>query len=165
MTTTRDGFPGDAAPDPERRDNRGADRPRQPSVQPCAGLAAATINIRRTPSSRRAMRTPSRRSYGKTAEASGQGQDGRAGDRRERRSGSDLGEFDALRTSPRSPFWSRKTPTRWRRPTRFRPAPCRAFASRLKMAKTTNVIAIVEAGGKLYSTSKEVKVTVGGCGG
>jgi len=38
-------------------------------------------------------------------------------------------------------------------------------ASRLKMAKTTNVIAIVEAGGKLYSTSKEVKVTVGGCGG
>ena len=39
------------------------------------------------------------------------------------------------------------------------------MASRLKMAKTTNVIAIVEAGGKLYSTSKEVKVTVGGCGG
>jgi sulfur-oxidizing protein SoxY len=38
-------------------------------------------------------------------------------------------------------------------------------ASRLKMAKTTNVIAIVEAGGKLYSTTKEVKVTVGGCGG
>ena len=40
-----------------------------------------------------------------------------------------------------------------------------SVASRLKMAKTTNVIAIVEAGGKLYSTSKEVKVTVGGCGG
>jgi sulfur-oxidizing protein SoxY len=38
-------------------------------------------------------------------------------------------------------------------------------ANRLKMAKTTNVIAIVEAGGKLYSASKEVKVTVGGCGG
>jgi sulfur-oxidizing protein SoxY len=38
-------------------------------------------------------------------------------------------------------------------------------ANRLKMAKTTNVIAIVEAGGKLYSTSKEIKVTVGGCGG
>jgi sulfur-oxidizing protein SoxY len=40
-----------------------------------------------------------------------------------------------------------------------------SVANRLKMAKTTNVIAIVEAGGKLYSTSKEVKVTVGGCGG
>jgi sulfur-oxidizing protein SoxY len=40
-----------------------------------------------------------------------------------------------------------------------------SVASRLKMAKTTNVIAIVEAGGKLYSTTKEVKVTVGGCGG
>jgi sulfur-oxidizing protein SoxY len=38
-------------------------------------------------------------------------------------------------------------------------------ANRLKMAKTTNVIAIVEAGGKLYSVTKEVKVTVGGCGG
>ncbi len=36
---------------------------------------------------------------------------------------------------------------------------------RLKMAKTSNVIAIVEADGKLYSTSKEVKVTLGGCGG
>ena len=40
-----------------------------------------------------------------------------------------------------------------------------SVANRLKMAKTTNVIAIVEAGGRLYSTSKEVKVTVGGCGG
>ncbi len=38
-------------------------------------------------------------------------------------------------------------------------------ANRLKMAKTTKVTAIVEAGGKLYSASKEVKVTVGGCGG
>src|SRR3982074_3533192 len=40
-----------------------------------------------------------------------------------------------------------------------------SVANRLKIAKTTNVIAIVEAGGKLYSTTKEVKVTVGGCGG
>ncbi|MGA7808447.1 thiosulfate oxidation carrier protein SoxY [Bradyrhizobium sp.] len=38
-------------------------------------------------------------------------------------------------------------------------------ANRLKMQKTSNVIAIVEAGGKLYSATKEVKVTVGGCGG
>jgi sulfur-oxidizing protein SoxY len=38
-------------------------------------------------------------------------------------------------------------------------------ANRLKMAQTSNVIAVVEAGGKLYSTIKEVKVTVGGCGG
>jgi sulfur-oxidizing protein SoxY len=40
-----------------------------------------------------------------------------------------------------------------------------AVANRLKMAKTTNVIVVVEAGGKLYSATKEVKVTVGGCGG
>ena len=40
-----------------------------------------------------------------------------------------------------------------------------SVANRLKMAKTSNVIAIVEAGGKLYSTTREVKVTIGGCGG
>lgn len=38
-------------------------------------------------------------------------------------------------------------------------------ANRLKMAKTTSVIALVESGGKLFSMTKEVKVTVGGCGG
>ena len=40
-----------------------------------------------------------------------------------------------------------------------------AIANRLKMAKTCNVIAIVESSGKLFSATKEVKVTVGGCGG
>jgi sulfur-oxidizing protein SoxY len=40
-----------------------------------------------------------------------------------------------------------------------------SVANRLKMAKTSNVVAVVEAGGKLYSATKEVKVTVGGCGG
>jgi sulfur-oxidizing protein SoxY len=40
-----------------------------------------------------------------------------------------------------------------------------SVANRLKMQQTCNVTAIVEAGGKLYSASKEVKVTVGGCGG
>ena len=40
-----------------------------------------------------------------------------------------------------------------------------AVANRLKLAKTTNVIALIEAGGKIYSATKEVKVTVGGCGG
>jgi sulfur-oxidizing protein SoxY len=38
-------------------------------------------------------------------------------------------------------------------------------SNRLKMAKTSKVTALVEAGGKIYSASKEVKVTVGGCGG
>jgi sulfur-oxidizing protein SoxY len=38
-------------------------------------------------------------------------------------------------------------------------------ANRFKMAKTSNVTVIVEAGGKLYSATREVKVTVGGCGG
>jgi sulfur-oxidizing protein SoxY len=39
------------------------------------------------------------------------------------------------------------------------------MANRLKMAKTSKVVAIVESDGKLYTASKEVKVTVGGCGG
>jgi sulfur-oxidizing protein SoxY len=38
-------------------------------------------------------------------------------------------------------------------------------ANRLKMAKTSMVMALVESGGKVFSASKEVKVTVGGCGG
>lgn len=40
-----------------------------------------------------------------------------------------------------------------------------AVANRLKMAKTTKVVALVESGGKLHRAEKEVKVTVGGCGG
>ncbi len=36
---------------------------------------------------------------------------------------------------------------------------------RLKMAKTTKVIAVVESGGKLYAAANDVKVTLGGCGG
>jgi sulfur-oxidizing protein SoxY len=40
-----------------------------------------------------------------------------------------------------------------------------AVANRIKMAKTSNVTVVVEAGGKVYSAAKEVKVTVGGCGG
>jgi sulfur-oxidizing protein SoxY len=48
---------------------------------------------------------------------------------------------------------------------RLPPGTMPSVANRLKMAKTSNVVAIVEAGGKLYSTTKEVKVTVGGCGG
>jgi sulfur-oxidizing protein SoxY len=40
-----------------------------------------------------------------------------------------------------------------------------SIANRLKMAKTSTVIALVESGGKLFSATKEIKVTVGGCGG
>jgi sulfur-oxidizing protein SoxY len=40
-----------------------------------------------------------------------------------------------------------------------------AVACRIKMAKTSNVFAIAESGGKLYGASKQVKVTLGGCGG
>ncbi len=43
---------------------------------------------------------------------------------------------------------------------------CEAFVStRIKMGKTADVIAVLKADGKLYSATKEVKVTIGGCGG
>jgi len=39
-------------------------------------------------------------------------------------------------------------------------------STRIKMGKTSPLVAIVRADGKLYTTtSKEVKVTIGGCGG
>ena len=38
-------------------------------------------------------------------------------------------------------------------------------ATRVKMGESTNVHAVVKADGKLYTTSKETKVTLGGCGG
>ncbi len=38
-------------------------------------------------------------------------------------------------------------------------------SNRIKMGKTSDVIAIVESQGKLFSATKSVKVTVGGCGG
>jgi sulfur-oxidizing protein SoxY len=37
--------------------------------------------------------------------------------------------------------------------------------TRLKMGQSTDVVAIVKADGKLYSATKETKVTLGGCGG
>ncbi|MEQ1635374.1 MAG: thiosulfate oxidation carrier protein SoxY [Methylococcales bacterium] len=41
-----------------------------------------------------------------------------------------------------------------------------AFVStRIKMAETCNVIAVVNSEGKLYKARKEVTVTIGGCGG
>ena len=38
-------------------------------------------------------------------------------------------------------------------------------STRIKVRKTSKVIAVVKAGGKLYTASKDVKVTIGGCGG
>ena len=38
-------------------------------------------------------------------------------------------------------------------------------STRIKMGKTSPVHAVVKAGDKLYRASKEVKVTIGGCGG
>ena len=38
-------------------------------------------------------------------------------------------------------------------------------STRIKMGKTSDVIAIVKSGGKLHSARKSVKVTIGGCGG
>ncbi|MBU6484595.1 MAG: thiosulfate oxidation carrier protein SoxY [Betaproteobacteria bacterium] len=39
------------------------------------------------------------------------------------------------------------------------------ISTRVKMRETSNVYALVKAGGKYFMTSKEIKVTLGGCGG
>ncbi len=38
-------------------------------------------------------------------------------------------------------------------------------STRIKMGKTSELLAVVKSGGKLFSASKTVKVTIGGCGG
>lgn len=38
-------------------------------------------------------------------------------------------------------------------------------STRIKMGKTSDVVAVVKSGGKLMSAKKTVKVTIGGCGG
>ena len=40
-----------------------------------------------------------------------------------------------------------------------------ALSTRVKMAQTSNVYALVKADGKYHVASKEIKVTLGGCGG
>ena len=39
------------------------------------------------------------------------------------------------------------------------------FASRIKMRETSDVMVVVKTKSGVYSTSKEIKVTIGGCGG
>ncbi len=38
-------------------------------------------------------------------------------------------------------------------------------STRVKMAQTSNVVALVKADGKFYAVTREIKVTLGGCGG
>jgi sulfur-oxidizing protein SoxY len=37
--------------------------------------------------------------------------------------------------------------------------------TRVKMAQTSNVFALVRADGKYFYAAKEIKITLGGCGG
>ncbi|VAW91797.1 Sulfur oxidation protein SoxY [hydrothermal vent metagenome] len=39
------------------------------------------------------------------------------------------------------------------------------ISTRIKMGKTSDVVAIVKAGGKSHAARKNIKVTIGGCGG
>ena len=40
-----------------------------------------------------------------------------------------------------------------------------SVGTRVKMGQTSNVYAVVKADGKFYTAGKEIKVTLGGCGG
>ncbi|MHB8742974.1 MAG: thiosulfate oxidation carrier protein SoxY [Sulfuricaulis sp.] len=39
------------------------------------------------------------------------------------------------------------------------------LSTRMKMAQTSDVYAVVKSGGKLYMAKQSIKITVGGCGG
>jgi len=39
------------------------------------------------------------------------------------------------------------------------------ISTKLKMGQTSNIIVVVRADGKFFTAAKEVKVTIGGCGG
>ena len=45
------------------------------------------------------------------------------------------------------------------------PGPLSEFSSRIKMRETSDVMVVVKTDSGLFSTSKEIKVTIGGCGG
>lgn len=40
-----------------------------------------------------------------------------------------------------------------------------ALSTRVKLGKTSKILALVKANGKVYGASRTVKVTIGGCGG
>ena len=48
---------------------------------------------------------------------------------------------------------------------KFTPNSAPPLDLRVKLGKTQKVLIIAQAGGKLYSTSKQISVSVGGCGG
>jgi sulfur-oxidizing protein SoxY len=38
-------------------------------------------------------------------------------------------------------------------------------ATRIRMQQTSNIVAVAVAGGKVHTVTREIKVTLGGCGG
>ena len=65
----------------------------------------------------------------------------------------------------RSPSSSRRIRTCWRPCSTFPAGTDPSLSTRIKMGQTSNVYALVKADGKYHVASKEIKVTLGGCGG
>ena len=165
MTITDDGFPSHAAPDPEGRGSRSrwsasatsASAWRRPSPRP-------TTNIRKTRSSRRASATRSRRSTARPPKPSDKVKLD-APEIAENGAVVPISVSSTLADVTSISFLVAENPNALAASYKIPAGTMPSVANRLKMAKTSNVIAVVEAGGKLYSATKEVKVTVGGCGG
>jgi sulfur-oxidizing protein SoxY len=62
-------------------------------------------------------------------------------------------------------IFSEKNPTPLVARFKLKPGCVPEVSTRIKMGESGDVIAVVQAGGKLYSATTNVKVTVGGCGG
>ena len=62
-------------------------------------------------------------------------------------------------------LFSEKNPTPFVARFNLKPGCVADISTRVKMGESGDVIAVVKADGKLFSATKETKVTLGGCGG
>jgi sulfur-oxidizing protein SoxY len=135
------------------------------SFNPVAGPSPPpTTNIRKTPSSRRVLRTRSNRSMAGPPNPRTRSSSTRLKSRKTAR-WFPISVSTTLTEVTSISFLASENPNALAAVYQIPPGTLPNVANRLKMAKTCDVIVIVEAGGKLYSATKEVKVTVGGCGG
>ena len=88
-----------------------------------------------------------------------------AGHRRERRRRAGRRSAATSRRPSRSRSWSKRTRTWWLPCSTFPPAPSRRSRPGSRWGRRSNIVALVKADGKYYVASKEIKVTLGGCGG
>jgi len=156
--------PPDPARNPARRRLVAALRPRRPLARSRSALAAANDKYPEDAFKQRSDADAIKTLYGKTHEASDKVKLD-APEIAENGAVVPVSVTTALTDVTSISFFVSENPNALAATYQIPAGTVPSVANRLKMAKTCNVTAIVESGGKLYSATKEVKVTVGGCGG